>query len=111
MALHMLVMVSKLKLLTSINGHGQHLLSTFIFPFIIKFTYSATVGFLPISFSDVIFSARVFFFRLNLIVFENSPLSNHYRRWQRVARLVHERVGGPPSGDDSSMHAISMLAL
>ncbi|KAJ0962012.1 hypothetical protein J5N97_029840 [Dioscorea zingiberensis] len=111
MVLHLLL-VGKLKLLASSHIRWQqYFLSAFILPFSVKIAIAAAGGFSSFSLSDMVFHLRLFFFRLNRIFSHSTVASNDHRRWERTLRLLHERAGGSPAGEDTTIHAISMFAL
>lgn len=113
MAVDMVVLL-KLKLLAAAGGHPHcHLHVALLWFFLLKLPLATRMRG---SYTDMIFSMRLFFFRLNRVLFPDTPGRNG-RRWQRALRLFQERVAEDgryspnTQSNEDSLHAFSMLAL
>ncbi|MQM05815.1 hypothetical protein Taro_038626 [Colocasia esculenta] len=90
MVLHLAV-VAKLKLLAAVgHGHGTgQLLAALLGPFVLKLPISRYV---PRALGDVVFSCRLFLFRLSRIFLEEGADAAGGGRWGRALRLVSGRL-------------------
>ncbi|XWS49106.1 hypothetical protein CRYUN_Cryun13aG0135300 [Craigia yunnanensis] len=113
MGLH-LVALAKLHLLSPSHSFTP-LVAVLICPFVLKLSFSLRI--VRRVYIDVIDASRLFFFQLNQIAFEaDHPAPANGDRWQRVIRLVCQRithVRRSPAGqsDEDSFHTLTMLSL
>lgn len=110
MGLH-LVSLAALKFMAMARGHGS-LVTALVWPFLLKMPFAR---FMSHAYANVAASSAFFFFRLRQIFFHDEPAHNG-QRWERVLRLLRERVTdarrySTANSDEASLHAVSMLAL
>ncbi|URE15847.1 hypothetical protein MUK42_37646 [Musa troglodytarum] len=107
--------VLKLKLLAAGGGGGGghcHLHVALLWFFLLKLPFAVqTSG----SHADTIFSLRLFFFRLNRVLFSDGP-GDYRRRWRRALRLLRERVvagagSSNPQYTEDTLQTLSILSL
>ncbi|KAJ0964425.1 hypothetical protein J5N97_029547 [Dioscorea zingiberensis] len=110
MAMDMLVLLKRMA-----TGGDPHfyLHAALLFFFLLKLPIATRMRG---SYTEMYFSLRLFLFRLNRVLFPDTPGRNS-QRWQRALRLFQERVAEdarfPPNAQatEESLHSISMLAL
>ncbi|XXG75866.1 hypothetical protein AAC387_Pa08g0346 [Persea americana] len=108
MGLH-LVALAKLKFMAM--SHGSFV-TALLWPFLLKMPFARRMSH---AYTDGAASYAFFFFRLRRIFFDEEPVHNG-QRWERVLRLLSERVAdasrySTASSDEASLHAVTMLAL
>ncbi|XVF13378.1 hypothetical protein REPUB_Repub08aG0203000 [Reevesia pubescens] len=115
MGLH-LVALAKLHFLSS-SSRFTPLLAGLICPFVLKVSFSLSI--VRRVYIDVIDASRLFFFQLSQIAFQDDDQpapGNGGDRWQRILRLVCQRithVRRSPAGqsDEDSFHTLTILSL
>ncbi|KAI3501062.1 hypothetical protein L1887_28920 [Cichorium endivia] len=116
MGLH-LVALAKVKLLGASRLHGAPFLAILAWPFFLKVVLSLR------PFQNLIMSvaqdSRLFVFQLNRIIrFQGNEhgIGGNRRRWERIIRLVHERLPNvgwsmPFEDYEQSLQALSIVAF
>ncbi|KAL5728364.1 hypothetical protein ACHQM5_001456 [Ranunculus cassubicifolius] len=117
MVLHLLA-VAKLKLLLSATHLSTSTLNTALVLLVLKFPFTFR-HFTGTFCNNVLNSARLFVFRLRVIVFEQEDEGSNVngQRWVRALRLVRERATNArhawniEESHEESLHLASMVAL
>ncbi|KAF5734897.1 hypothetical protein HS088_TW15G00394 [Tripterygium wilfordii] len=113
MGLHMLALASKINFL-SVSHSVAPVLVSLICPFALKVAFS--VGIVRRGYADLVYAARLFFFQMSQIALDREPSlsSGGSTRWERVVRLVYQRVAHARRttvSDADSFHTLSVITL
>lgn len=113
MAMDMLLLLKlKMKLMITSSSNPHFVIHVvLLFLFLLKIPLAIQMRG---SFTDMYFSMRLFLFRLNRVLFPDTPGRNG-RRWERALRLFRERLAqrtaSNATANEESLLEVSMLTL